>query len=48
MYKSLHFLSPSHFSLSLRIRLSEEKGEEFKAQGGALFDIESCSGEVSK
>ena len=34
--------------ISLSIRLLEVKGEEVKAQGGALFDAQSCSGEGSK
>ena len=36
------------FWLSLNIRLPKGKGEEVKAQGGALFDAQSYSGEGSK
>ena len=47
-YKSLHFLSPYIFWLSLSIKIPEGKGEEVKAQGVELFDAQPCSGEGSK
>ena len=46
--KAFIFSLFAFFWLSLSIRLPERKEEEVKAQGGALLDAQSCSGEGSK